>query len=92
MKDPDAHTGYTVPPLSLPRLAAPITDDRQFAYRKRTSADRQAEHWNQILQGDPIHGPASGFRVGASPIPSQQEDGPRYELIWVSHDEATPRH
>lgn len=37
----------TPPPLSPPRLGDPI--NRELAYVKRASADRQDEMWNSVL-------------------------------------------
>lgn len=74
------HKGiYNGPLLTQPRLGDPITRPA-LAYRKRHSSMNQALHWNTILHDDPIHGSASGFMVGVSPIPDEEGC---YPLVWV---------
>lgn len=82
-QDERAAGSYDGPPLTPPELARPIVADGEHAYRARRSAERQAERWNQILELDPLHGPANGFRVGVAPVASEQHDGRRFELIWI---------
>jgi hypothetical protein len=84
MKDPRSSGSYQGPPLTQPELGQPITAAADHAYRKRSSSERQAEIWNEILENDPILGPESGFRVRVAPIVSAHDDGPRWDLIWIS--------
>jgi hypothetical protein len=44
------------PPLNLPRLGDPISEE--CAYVKRASAATQAAHWNALLAADPVFGPS----------------------------------
>lgn len=82
-RSPDDESRYGGPPLTDPVLGMPIAANGEFAYRTRKSAHNQAAMWNEVLDQDPIHGPATGFVVGVAPIASQMEDGSRFELIWV---------
>jgi hypothetical protein len=68
-----------VPPsLNPPRLGDPICDET--AYVKRASSENQARAWNEVLADDPVFGPASGLRVGVSPMKVRG----RYPLVWVA--------
>ena len=57
---------YDGPPLTEPALGRSLTADADHAYRTRSSAERQAAHWNAVLEHDPVLGPESGFRVGVA--------------------------
>ena len=72
---------YDGPTLTEPALGRSLTADA--AYRTRSSAERQATFWNDVLEQDPVLGPKSGFQVGVAPLTSLHDDGPRWELIWV---------
>jgi hypothetical protein len=84
VRRPDSSGAYQGPPLTQPELGQAITCAADHAYRTRASAQRQAATWNQILAGDPILGPVCGFRVGVAPLVSAHDDGPRWDLIWIS--------
>jgi hypothetical protein len=75
---------YDGPPLTEPALGRSLTADADHAYRKRSSAERQAAHWNAVLEQDPVLGPESGLQVGVAPLTSVHLDGPRWDLIWVA--------
>jgi hypothetical protein len=68
-----------VPPLNPPRLGDPLSSPH-FAYVKRSSAERQARRWNEVLAADLGFGPTSGLVVGVAPV--RDGDG-RYALVWV---------
>lgn len=84
MKDLRSSGSYQGPPVTQPELGQPITTAADHAYRARASAEGQAARWNDILEHDPILGPQCGFQVGVAPIVSAHDDGPRWELIWIS--------
>jgi hypothetical protein len=81
--DASSSGSYNGPPLTEPALGRSLTADDDLAYRTRSSAERQAAHWNAVLEHDPVLGPQSGFQVGVAPLTSVHSDGPRWELIWV---------
>lgn len=68
-----------IPPVNPPRLGDPL-DANQFSYVKRSSADHQADMWNQVLADHPTLGPSSGLVVGVAPI---RDFAGRYPLVWV---------
>ncbi|KAA0078798.1 hypothetical protein CIW52_29935 [Mycolicibacterium sp. P9-64] len=70
---------YT-PSLNPPRLGDPISSDGELAYVKRSSAQRQAAIWNEVLAGDPVFGRGSGVAVGVAPM---KNDDRRWPLVWV---------
>jgi len=76
-------SSYLGPALTTPSAGRAITPAGELAYRKRSSAEQQARAWNELLRLDPVHGPESGLRVGVAPLPSQQSDGLRWELVWT---------
>jgi hypothetical protein len=63
----------------------PIEATGELAYVKLVSVVRQAGCWNEVLQGDAISGPSSGYVVGVGP----RIDG-RYPLVWVRHRRVGP--
>ncbi len=67
--------------MNPPRLGDPIAAG--LGYKRRPSADKQAEYWNLALAADPALGPPSGFVVGVSPIRDQNG---YYQLVWVARD------
>lgn len=69
----------TPPPLNPSRLGDPI--GAHASYVKRTSAEKQAEHWNRAIANDPTLGPSSGLVVGVAPL---KDDEGRYPLVWVT--------
>ena len=68
------------PSLNPPRLGDPISSNGELAYVKRSSAERQAALWNQVLAGDPVFGPGSGVAVGVAPVKNGER---RWPLVWV---------
>jgi hypothetical protein len=69
-----------VPPsLSPPRLGDPL-NGACFAYVKRSSAEGQADMWNEALADGPVFGPTSGLVVGVAPV---RDADHRYRLVWV---------